>query len=77
MDQVAALKEFFRWAMQNGPWGGNDLDGADVQERALKLGLIVREPYDPEKHGEPGAAFDYCEINPGDEWFVLAPGING
>ncbi len=67
----AALLEFFRWSMASGPWGGNDLDGADVQNQAERLGLIVKVPYDPAKHGEA-----ICEINPGDDWFVMAPWVN-
>jgi hypothetical protein len=73
VEQILALKEFLRWAMREGPWEGNDLDGASVQDKAQALGLIVREPYDPDKHGEPN--FDFDEIAPGDDWFVFAPGI--
>lgn len=34
------LAEFFRWAMENGPFDGCELDGGDVQEKAAALGLI-------------------------------------
>lgn len=66
------LKEFFRWAM-NYAWGG-DIDGADVQDRALKLGLIERTEYDPAKHGPLPEEFEGL-VDPGDEWFVLSPDV--
>ncbi len=75
LTQDQALREFFRWAMTEGPWDGCDLDGGDVQEKACKLGLIIKTKYDPAKHGEPPAAFDFCDIEPGDDWYVIAPGI--
>lgn len=65
-----AMAQFVKWAMQEGPWSGNELDGADVQDKARKLGLLVKTQYDPEVHGE--SEFD---IEPGDDWFVLAPEI--
>lgn len=67
-----ALIEFLKWAMNCGPWGGNDLDAADVQEKALELGLIVETKYDPEIHGRNENS-EYAE--PGDQWFVFAPGL--
>lgn len=74
MTQIEALKEFFRWAMRES-WDGNDIDGGSIQEKAEKLGLIVNVPFDPEKHGEPSAMYDYIDFNPGDPWYVFAPGI--
>lgn len=37
---TTALAEFFRWAMENGPFNGCDLDGGGVQDKAASLGLI-------------------------------------
>ncbi len=68
MEQTIALREFFRWAMQEGPFDGCDLDGGSVQNKAEALGLIVKEPYDPSKHGEH-------DIDPGGEIFVFASGL--
>lgn len=65
-----SMAEFVKWAMQEGPWSGNELDGGDVQDKACKLGLLVKTQYDPDIHGE--SEFD---IEPGDDWFVLAPEI--
>lgn len=40
------LAEFAAWALREGPFDGCDLDGFDVQEQAVKCGLLK------EKHGE-------------------------
>jgi hypothetical protein len=69
----APLVEFLKWAMNYGPWIGSDLDGADVQEKALALGLIVETKYDPEIHGTTSENSEYVE--PGDQWFVLADSL--
>lgn len=66
-----AMAQFVRWAMQEGPWDGCDLDGASIQDKAEELGLIVKTQYDPEKHG---LAADWM-FSPGDDWFTLAPEI--
>lgn len=46
------LRKFFTWAMTTGPFDGCDLDGSDIQDKAVELGLARTEPYDPAKHGE-------------------------
>lgn len=55
-------------------WDLADIDGSDIQEWAVRYGLLTPEPYDPEKHGPN----DY-DAEPGDTWLVyagpLAPGI--
>lgn len=66
--KVESLAEFARWAIRESCFWGCDLDGGGVQEKAEALGLIVKELYDPGKHGET----EY-NIEPGDDWFVLAP----
>ena len=40
-EDVRALKTFAEWALTEGPRYGCDLDGGDVQDRALMLGLLV------------------------------------
>lgn len=60
---------FVRWALQEGPWQGGDLDGASIQEKAEELGLIVSVPYDPEKHG----AYNEYGCDAGDPWFEFSP----
>lgn len=59
-------KGFAKWVMENGPWSGNDLDGGDVQEHAVKFGVVKEVKYDPAVHGE--SEFDCA---PGDPWFVM------
>lgn len=62
--------EFVKWALQEGAWTGSELEGGDIQDKALSLGLLKAEPYDPEKHGES----EY-DIEPGDDWYTLADDI--
>jgi hypothetical protein len=61
--QVQKLSAFVREGLEIS-WEGGDWCGADIQDKAEELGLIRKEPYDPEKHGE--APFD-----PGDEYFII------
>lgn len=63
---------FVRWALQEGPWQGDDLDGSEVQEKAESLGLIVSVPYDPEKHG----ADNNYGCDAGESWFEFSAGLN-
>lgn len=62
--------EFVQWALDEGSWHGCDLDGGSIQEKALALGLLKVEPYDPEKHGES----EY-DADPGDDWYTLADAV--
>jgi hypothetical protein len=60
------LAAFAKWVLQEGPFEGHDLDGADCQRKAVECGLLTETTYDPETHGES----DYCE--PGDPWYVFS-----
>jgi hypothetical protein len=64
------LAEFARWALEDGSWVGHDLDGSDVERKALALGLIKEVKYDPGIHGE-----SEIDIEPGDPWFVLSDDV--
>jgi len=47
---------------------GNDWCGGEIQDFAEELGLIVPEPFDPERHGE-----EHCDVfEPGDPFYVFA-----
>lgn len=61
----AVLAHFARWAVCTSAFMGVDLCGSEVQEKALKLGLIVEAPngYDPERHGP------HPDFSPGDKPF--------
>lgn len=50
---------------------GFSLDGFDLQELAVKHGLLVKTKYDPKKHSN--AYDDYVE--PGDPWYVFSRGL--
>lgn len=45
------------------------VEGDEIQEIALEYGLIVKVPYDPEKHGDGGLEFG---LEKGDEWYIPA-----
>lgn len=62
------LAGFARWAIRTGPFDGCDLDGGDVQDKAVECGLLVSVPYDPEKHGE--LEFD---AEPGESIYEFSP----
>ena len=64
-DLTKKLAEFAAWAVLEGAWTGSDLEGGEIQDKAVKLGLIVKVSYDPEVHGE--SEFDFM---PGDDWYV-------
>ena len=65
-----AVKEFARWVIQNACFEASDLDGGDVQDKALALGLLREEPYDPERHGDPCRWSEY--VSRGEPWFVFS-----
>lgn len=65
-----ALIKFFKWAMQEGPWEGGDLDGGSIQDKAESLGLIVKTKFDPAKHGDP-----YNDHGEGDDWYEFASSL--
>jgi hypothetical protein len=68
MSVTEKLAEFARWALEDGSWQGRDLEGSDVQRKALALGIIKEVKYDPEVHG----VSEFDEVKPGDPWFVLS-----
>lgn len=66
-DQVVVpnpAAQFVMWAMMDGSWQGNDIDGGAAQDKAVELGLIVETKYDPAIHGENG------DFEAGDSWYV-------
>lgn len=62
------IAEFARWAVESGCWEGCAIDGGDIQDKALELGIIVETKYDPDKHGRQYLA----EIDDGDTWYVFS-----
>lgn len=66
------LLNFVEWALETGPWSGCGLDGADIQEKALELGIIHEVPFDPERHDDAGVG-----MTKGDPFYELVPTYNG
>jgi tRNA splicing ligase len=64
-DEIERLRAFVRWALQEGSWSGAELNGGDIQDKAVELNLVVKTKYDPAVHGEDDCA------EPGDDWYVL------
>ncbi|UYW25736.1 hypothetical protein OKC48_21050 [Methylorubrum extorquens] len=58
---VAFAREIIGYAFD-----GMDADGADIQALALAHGLLVKEPYDPARHGPS------MEAELGDDWYTFA-----
>ncbi len=62
--------EKFACAVIRCGWSFEQIDSGDIQELALKVGLIREAPggYDPAKHGDDA----FCD--PGDEYYELTIG---
>ena len=68
------LKDFIKYCVEESAFQGCDLDGCDrngwdVQDYAVKCGILVEVPYDPAKHGDDHD----IEPEPGDPWFEFSP----
>lgn len=61
------LAEFVSWVVKTNCWEYRDLDGGDVQDMAVKCGILTETTYDPEKHGE-----SEWDNEPGDPWYVFS-----
>lgn len=61
-----ACRKFARWVIRHSCFDGCDLDGMDVQEKALELGLLIETNYDPAIHPENE------EREPGDTYLEFA-----
>jgi len=64
-DITHSAAKFVMWALMEGSWQGADIDGGAAQDKALELGLIIEDQYDPKRHGETD-----CGISPGEQWFI-------
>ena len=60
-----ALKEFVKWVIQES-WENYDVCSQDIQNKAVKFGLLEEVSYNPEKHGP-----NEYDSEPVDEWFVF------
>jgi hypothetical protein len=62
------IAEFARWVIESSAFSGCDLDGGDVQQKAIECGLLVETTYDPSVHG---TATMY-DAEPGDPWCAFS-----
>jgi hypothetical protein len=65
-DEIGRLRAFVHWALSDGSWQGRSIDGGEIQDKAIELGLVVKTKYDNAIHGESAEAED------GDDWYMLA-----
>lgn len=65
-------KAFAEWAIREGVWDGWQLDGDEIQDKAVEFGIIEEVEYDPVKHGE-----NDVDAEPGDPWFVFVKSDDG
>lgn len=65
--EAERLAEFARGIIRDSAWQGCDLDGAEVQERALKAGLLRSEKFDPAVHEDVEGY-----VEPGMDWFLFS-----
>jgi hypothetical protein len=68
-EALEQLVPFAKWAIRESAFSGHELDGGEVQEKALAHCLIVRTVYDPQQHGPSDVA------SAGDEWFEFSSTI--
>ena len=60
---------FVKWIVEKS-WDGCDVDGADIQDLAIKCGILTEVEFDPEKHDDP-----FWGSEPGDPWLVFSDGF--
>lgn len=62
---------FFKWA-RDIFWNddGYEIGGGDFQDAAERLGLIVKVPFDPERHADNGYG-----LEAGDDWYETEPAV--
>jgi len=67
---LSKVVEFARWAIRGSCWEGLGLDGGDVQEKAVELGLIVPCGKDCKAFAAQG-----CECEEAGQGFAFSPGL--
>lgn len=67
INEIERLRQFAEFVIRESCWRGCDLDGGSVQDKAEALGLLRKESYSQERHGEAEGCFE-----PGDDIFVFA-----
>jgi hypothetical protein len=75
MYAAQAYEKFGRWVAETICDGDNwlgDIDGCDIGEKMLELGILQAVKYDPDKHGE---IYFGCDPEAGDDVQIFAPGM--
>jgi hypothetical protein len=62
-------ERFGRWVVEVNTFLGADLDGYDVQNKAVELGILIEVEFDPDKHDADNESIG---VERGDSWFVFA-----
>lgn len=72
LDERQRLAVFARWIIQQMCFEVGRIDGGDVQDKAVELGLLVEVEggWDPDKHDTEHWSHDF--MDPGDPYFELA-----
>ena len=61
---MSDFEQFAKAIMRSWPEG--DVDGFELQDLAVKHGLLKMVPYSPDIHGS-----SEWDADPGDDWYVL------
>ena len=65
------LAKFIAWTIRENSWLGGTLDGGEVQDKAVEMGILVKTKYDPKIHG----GTDWGAVQ-GCPWFVFSDEFN-
>ena len=72
LQSVERRLALFAASMLEYAWVGSDATGADIQEEAERLGIVVETKFDPDVHNDPSGASE-----PGDPYFEIAADVRG
>ncbi len=68
------LVEFAKWAISEGPWEGCSLDGGEIQDKAVELGLLDSNIADAENK-DVWESID--DIEEGDVYYTFSAPLSG
>lgn len=63
---MSDIKKFCKWILEQSFEGG-DIHGDDAQDKALELGLLRKEPFDPDVHID---IIEFIELEKGDDVYL-------
>lgn len=65
-DEIVRLREFVAWVIRSECWDDGGLDGGEIQDKAVEMGMLREERYDRSVHGDNDVG-----VEAGEPWFVL------